>query len=130
MRFLARGAASVVLGVLVLSGSLLLFGQGNATAAPPHDGCSGAADQWQLQTPTDAANDFFEHLLPGQFQTPEAFAQAIDELVDKNSDDLVCTRVSKGFDLNPNSHWYQLGLEILGEPVHVLSAKDDTPPAK
>ena len=30
-----------------------------------------------------------------------------------------------GFELNPKSHWYQLGLDVLGEPVHLMLVKDD-----
>ena len=70
-----------------------------------------------------AASDFFPNLLPGQFSTPEEFAAAIDELIDKNGNGSICRRL-KAF--NPNSHWSEEGEEAgLTLPVLVLTAKDD-----
>lgn len=98
-----------------------------ATAlAAPKTGCASGASGWHLSTPTQAAEDFFPHLLPGQFATAGEFADVIDAIYDRNNDDLVCIRHSWGYDLNPNSHWYRLGFEAgLGEPVHSMQAMDN-----
>lgn len=109
---------------LVLGAVLLLAAPAGVVAAPK-SGCPAAASGWFLSSPTAAAADFFVHLIPGQFATADAFAEAIDAGVDKNGDDQICVKLSWGDNLNPNSHWYRLGLELLGEPVHVMTVLDN-----
>ena len=98
-----------------------------ATAlAAPKDGCAAAASGWHALSVAQAAEDFFPHLLPGQFESAEEFAETLDAY-DRDGDDLACVKLMWGAELNPNSHWYRVGFEIgLDEPVHVLLLIDNT----
>lgn len=99
-----------------------------ATAlAAPQAGCAAAASGWHLVTVQQAADDFFEHLTPGQFANADDFADAIDALSDRNGDDDICIKLMWGEELNAKSHWYRLGFELgLDEPVHLMMAVDNT----
>jgi hypothetical protein len=99
-----------------------------ATAlAAPKDGCAAAASGWHAMSVEQAAEDFFPHLLPGQFATAEEFAEVLDMIYDRNGDDMACIKLMWGWELNPNSHWYRAGFELgLDEPVHVLLIIDNT----
>ena len=99
-----------------------------ATAlAAPKDGCAAEASGWHAISIGQAAEDFFPHLLPGQFATAGEFAEVLDAIYDRNGDDLACIKLMWGWELNPNSHWYRAGFEIgLDEPVHVLMIRDNT----
>jgi hypothetical protein len=103
----------------VLAAMLLAPGVGAAQKT----GCSAGESVWQLQSIEEAAAEFFPHLFPGQFATADEFADAITALVDRNGDGLACTTV-KVFD-NPNSHYYKLGIEVLGEPTQKLGILDN-----
>jgi hypothetical protein len=81
---------------------------------------------WQLTTVHDAAFDFFPHLIPGQFATPEDFEAVIAAGEDPDGNGFVCVKHMWGWDLNPNSHWYGLGFELgLNEPVHQILVQQD-----
>jgi hypothetical protein len=96
----------------------------SATAAPKA-GCAAEASGWSLTSPSAAAEAFFPHLLPGFFADPAEFAALLDT-VDRNGDDLVCTKLSWGYELNPNAHWYRVGFELgLDEPLHLLTTLDN-----
>jgi hypothetical protein len=83
---------------------------------------------WEPATVHDTAVDFFPHLTPGQFETAEELEAAIASTYDKDADGNICIKHQWGYDLNPNSHWYQVGFELgLNEPVHVIQLKDDRP---
>ena len=112
--------------VSTLVAAVLLALPATALAAPK-DGCAAAASGWQAISVAQAAEDFFPHLLPGQFASAEEFAEILDAIYDRNGDDLACIKLMWGFELNPNSHWYRVGFEIgLDEPVHVLLIIDNT----
>jgi hypothetical protein len=104
---------------LVLAAALTAFVALPVAAAPPP--CPAA---WQWATAQQAAAGFFPHLLPGQFASVADFeAVLIDDVGD---DDGLCIKLMWGYALNPNSHWYQLGVSSpLGEPVHLMLVKDD-----
>lgn len=113
---------------LVLAAALVAMPM--TVLAAPKSGCPNASSGWQRVSPTQAATLFFSHLLPGQFTNIADFAAEIDAIFDKDGDDWVCIRLAWGYDLNPNAHWYRVGLEVLGEPVHTMSVKDTTANAK
>ena len=112
----------VVAGLL---GAALAAIPATASAAQK-TGCSDEASGWHLIDIATAAADFYPHLLPGSYASPADFAADIDAGVDKNDDDMVCLKLSWGYELNPNSHWYRLGFDLgLGEPVHLLTVLDN-----
>jgi hypothetical protein len=86
-------------------------------AADPKFGCP--AGEWGLWGVQEAAEEIFPNLLPGlhPFETVDEVAEAIDATFDKNDDDNICLKIHWGDDLNPNSHWYKVGVELLGSPT-------------
>jgi len=96
-----------------------------AVAAANSDGCPAAAGGWERVLTSVAAAEFFDHLLPGQFATAADFAAAIAASSDKDGDGWICRKLMWGDALNPQSHWYKLGWELLGEPTHVILTMDD-----
>ena len=103
---------------LILAAALCAATVGSAAAAAPP--CPAS---WEAKTTLQAATDFFPHLLPGQFTSPAEFADVIAADV-KDDDGQVCVKLMWGETLNPRSHWYRLGMEVLGEPVHQMLVKD------
>ena len=94
-------------------------------------GCPATTAGWEISTPEEAASDFFPHLLPGAFATAAEFADVIDANDNRDGDAWVCIRLSWGFDLNPKSHWYRLGIAgPLNEPVHALHVIDNSAAAQ
>ena len=104
---------------LLLAAALAVFAALPAAAAPPP--CPAS---WQWATAERAATDFFPHLLPGPFASVADFETVL--IADVGDDDGLCIKLMWGYNLNPNSHWYQLGLNSpLGEPVHLMLVNDD-----
>lgn len=104
---------------------LALLAAPGATLAAPKAGCATAGG-FELKTVQDAAALIFPHLLPGQFATQAALAAAIDAAYDdKRPDNMVCVKTLWGEHLNPNSHWYRVGVELLGEPTHLFLVEDN-----
>jgi hypothetical protein len=104
---------------LLLAALLTALAALPAAAAPPP--CPAS---WQWATAQQAAAAFFPHLLPGQFASVADFeAVLIDDVGDNDG---LCMKMMWGFELNPKSHWYQLGVNSpLGEPVHMMIVIDD-----
>jgi hypothetical protein len=89
--------------------------------AAPKSGCPNEASGWQAMSPSDAAEMFFPHLWPGPFPTVAALEADIRANYDQDGDDSVCIKLQWGEALNPNSHWYRIGIEgPLAEPVWVM----------
>jgi hypothetical protein len=103
---------------------------GGASAAQK-DACpSGEWKLWPIYSENGdigVADYFWPHLLNDLYGFADAaeFAQVLDDLYDKNGDDMVCGHERGGYELNPKSHWYRLGIELIGEPVHFISIKDN-----
>lgn len=53
------------------------------------------------------------------------FTAFIDAAFDRNGDDSVCMKTMWGDELNSNSHWYQVGFEILGSPAQMFIVRDN-----
>jgi hypothetical protein len=99
-----------------------------ATSAAQKTNCpAGEWKLWDIYGPGGVAEYFWPHLLNDLYGFADAaeFAQVLDDLYDKNGDDKVCGLERGGDELNPNSHWYRLGIEMIGEPVHFISIKDN-----
>ena len=111
---------------LVLALALALSFPAGA-AADPKFGCP-AGEDWGLWGVQEAAEEIFPNLLPGHrpFETVDEVAEAIDAIFDKNDDDNICLKIIWGDDLNPNSHWYKVGVELLGSPTIMYILRDNT----
>jgi hypothetical protein len=73
----------------------------------------------------DAAARIYPHLLG----TPPGGLAEFELIVggdDRDGNGRVCLKEQWGDELNPRSHWYRLGMAILGEPTHAFIVHDDT----
>jgi hypothetical protein len=98
-----------------------------SASADPKFGCP-AAEDWGLWGVQEAAEEIFPNLLPGllPFETVEEVAEVIDAVYDNNDDGNICLKIIWGDDLNPNSHWYKVGVELLGSPTIMYILRDNT----
>lgn len=104
-------ATSLTLALIVSSPAL----------AAPTGGCGNERAGWVERSVSEAAGIFWAGLLdksvfPGGVSSVEA---AIDGL-DRDDDDRVCMKIIGGDDLNPRSHWYKVGLELIGSPTETF----------
>lgn len=112
-----------LLGVLAILAALAASSVGSAA---PKSNCANESSGWTKVT-TEEATD---RIWPGLLDTSpwngdkEAF-QAVVELSDKNGDGDVCLQVMWGEHLNPNSHWYLVGIEVLGVPTEQYFVHDN-----
>lgn len=102
----------------------LVLGTAVAAAAAPKTGCP-AAEDWTESTVEDAAGTIWPALLdPSPWPDEAAFA-ALIAAYDRNEDGAVCVKTGWGEDLNPNSKWYKLGIELLGSPTQTFIVRDN-----
>lgn len=105
---------------------LLTLTAGSAVAAPKA-GCSAAQSGWNETSVGDAAATIWPSIID---TTP--FPGGIPDLaaalggLDKNDDGDLCLLRLWGDDLNPNSHWYKVGIELFGSPVIANYVRDNT----
>lgn len=115
-----RRWVTIVIAVLVVSTLTV----GSAIAAPK-TGCP-AGEDWTESLVVDAAAAIWPALLdPSPWADEAAFASFLDATYDRNGDDAVCVKTMWGDDLNPNSHWYRVGLELIGEPTQMFIVRDN-----
>jgi hypothetical protein len=106
----------------VAAGALVVAMVPGGAAAAQKTGCP--AGDWSLGLIDVVAADFFDYLLLDYgFANETEFADAIDALYNKNGDAYICAKYQWGEDLNPKSHWYDLGPR--GEPLRVLMTRDN-----
>jgi hypothetical protein len=100
-------------------------GSGTVSAAPK-TGCPAADSAWQLYTVEDAAARIWPALFDQSPWTDVVdFGDAAVRPQDRNGDGNVCMKITWGEDLNPNSHWYLLGLEVVGGPAEAFVWRDN-----
>ena len=107
--------------------ALLLVASAAPVAAAPSSGCPAAVSGWSEQSVADATARIWPGLLD-----PGAFPGGIEELEaaiaadDRNGDGDVCLLVMWGEALNPRSHWYRVGMDVLGSPTEQFFVHDNT----
>jgi hypothetical protein len=112
-----------LLGVLAIVAALAASSVGSAA---PKTSCANETSGWTKVT-TAAATD---RIWPGLLDTSpwngdkDAFEEVV-ESSDKNGDGDVCLLVMWGEALNPNSHWYLVGVEVLGIPTEQYFVHDN-----
>lgn len=116
MRRISTALLCAAIGTALLAGPAL---------AAPKEGCP-TGQGWEEWTVDGAAARIWPALLdqsafPGGI---EEFELAVDSY-DRNGDGLVCIKVMWGEDLNPQSHWYQFGVDLLGSPVEQFLPRDN-----
>lgn len=98
-----------------------------SASADPKNGCP-AAEGWDLVGVGQAAQEIFPNLLPGLYPWANAgeLAEFIDSTEDRNDDNMVCIKTMWGDHLNPKSHWYLVGVDLLGAPTIMYLLRDNT----
>lgn len=95
-------------------------------AAAQKDGCSADASGSERMSVAAAATQIWPTLLfPAAFPGGIADLEAAIALEDRNSDGLVCVRPQGGDHFNPKSHWYLVGIELIGEPTIFTTVRDN-----
>jgi hypothetical protein len=107
--------------------ALLLVAMAAPVAAAPKSGCPATASGW-AETSVGAATDrIWPGLLdPSAFPGGPSDLEAVIAAEDRNDDGDVCLLVMWGEALNPRSHWYRVGIEILGSPTEQFFVHDNT----
>jgi hypothetical protein len=119
-----------LLASAVLAGGLTLAGVAGVAAAS-HQGCSAEASGWSEYGIEEAAATIWDSVV-----AKDAFPGGIPDLaaalagLDKNGDGDLCLLRIWGDDLNPNAHWYKVGLEVYGMPVTANYLRDNTANAR
>ena len=99
-----------------------------AAGAAPKVGCP-VGEGWEEMTVADVASEVFPNLLPGVYpwQSQGEFAEFVDAVYDRNDDGSICLKTQWGDDLNPNSKWYLLGIDLgFGTGVTQYHPRDNT----
>ena len=111
--------------VSVLAAVLLIPGVGSGAQK---SGCSNDSSGWSEASVADAADRIWPALLDtspwgGDSATFEA---EVVGAYDANLDGQVCIKAMWGEDLNPNSHWYGVGVALIGSPTEQFLLHDNT----
>jgi hypothetical protein len=110
------------------AGALIMAMLPGVASAAQKESCPASPWKlWDIYGSEGVATYFWPYLFAEMygFANEAEFAQALDELYDKNGDDKVCGHERGGDALNPKSHWYAVGIEITGYPTHFISIKDN-----
>lgn len=118
------GTLRKVSATLFLAG--LISGPAAGLVLGANPGCAATQSGWSEKSVADAAGRIYPGLLN---KTPwptlgDFVLQIATE--DTNNDGDVCLLVMWGADLNPKSHWYKVGIELLGSPVEQFFVRDNT----
>lgn len=93
-------------------------------AAAPKQGCP--AGEWQELTLQKVADAVWPTLLDTTPWTDaDDFRDTAVAPIDKNGDGSICIKQQWGDALNPSSHYYRLGVELLGSPTVLTIARDN-----
>jgi hypothetical protein len=120
------GMAAVRKVSAALVAATLMSVPGAGLVLGAHNGCAAPQSGWSERTVEAAAARIYPGLLDSTpWPTLGDFVLQI-ATEDTNNDGDVCLLVMWGADLNPKSHWYKVGLELLGSPVEQFFVRDNT----
>jgi hypothetical protein len=114
------------LSLLGVVGILAALAASSVGSAAPKTNCANEASGWTKVTTAEATDRIWPALLDTSPWNgdKDAFEEVV-ESADKNGDGDVCLQVMWGEALNPNSHWYLVGIEILGSPTEQFFVHDN-----
>ena len=96
----------------------------SGAGAAQKTGCPSG--EWQEVTVQQAAEAIWPTLLdPSPWASLEDFRDTTVAAEDKNGDGSICTLRQWGEALNPNSHWYLIGVDVLGSPTVATHGRDN-----
>ena len=115
--------SSVALFALVFSGMTMMAGP---ALAEPKTGCP-VGTGWEELTVEAVAEAVWPQLLDQSPWTDQQdFQESAARPYDRNGDGSMCLKTMWGEQLNPNSHWYGVGIDILGNPTQQFLPRDNT----
>ncbi len=116
-----------VAGVLTAAA---VTGLPTVAGAEPKTGCPPAITGSLDLTALQAAQIVYDGLLVNPYEDVFELEAELVAAVDRNGDDRICLLPRWGESLNPNSHWYKVGWELIGEPTTLFLAYDNNSNAR
>lgn len=116
----------VVAGVLTAAA---VTGLPAVAGAEPKTGCPPEITGSLQRTVMEAAQTVYDGLLVNPYADVSELAAILDG-VDRNEDGNICLLPRWGEDRNPKSHWYKVGMELIGEPTTLFLAYDNNSNAR
>jgi hypothetical protein len=110
----------VVASMLVLGG---LIGLPSVTEAAPKAGCPAAISGWRELTVHETVEIVYAGLLDKENVDKDDLAARLAG-ADRKGDGL-CLLTLWGDDVNENSHWYRVGMQVLGEGTKLFLVIDN-----
>ena len=81
---------------------------------------------WNEMTVEEVAQRVWPALLDQSPWTDEAdFRESAVRPIDANGDGSICLKIMWGEKLNPNSHWYGVGIDLIGTPTEQFIPRDN-----
>jgi hypothetical protein len=96
-----------------------------AASAAPKLGCPAAASGWYGGSIGGIASTVWQGLLDQSPWTGFGDFEAEIAALDSNGDGDLCVVARWGDHLNPKSHWYQVGMDAIGEPASYFLVTDN-----
>jgi len=116
------GKLRLVTGIVIAVIVAVAFTTG--AGAAQKTGCPSG--EWQELTVQQVAEAVWPTLLdPSPWSSLEDFRDTAVALDDANGDGSICIKQQWGDSLNPNSHWYLVGLDVLGSPTVLTIPRDN-----
>jgi hypothetical protein len=105
---------------------IALIATAGGASADPKTGCP-VGSGWNEMTVEDVAARVWPALLDQSPWANEAdFRESAVRPYDRNGDGSICLKILWGEQLNPNSHWYLVGVDVLGAPTEQFLPRDNT----
>lgn len=123
-----RSGASVRLRLAwaTLIALIALIAAAGGASADPKTGCP-VGSGWNEMTVEEVAARVWPALLDQSPWADEAdFRESAVRPYDRNGDGSICLKIHWGDQLNPNSHWYLVGVDVLGTPTEQFLPRDNT----
>lgn len=96
-----------------------------SASAAPKTGCP-VGTGWNEMTVEAVAERVWPALLDQSPWVDEAdFRESAVRPIDRNGDGSICLKIMWGEDLNPNSHWFGVGIDVLGTPLEQFLPRDN-----
>jgi len=113
-----RLVTGIVIAVIVAVAFTTGAGAARKTECP--------SGEWTEVTLQQAAEAIWPTLLdPSPWSDLEDFRDTALALDDTNGEGSICMKQMWGDSLNPNSHWYVVGVDVLGSPTVLTLTRDN-----
>ena len=122
---LAMPRLRLVVAILTVVGAAIATT--TSASAAPSTGCAADESGWAEASVGQVAARMWPGLLDNTaFPGGQAELEAVLAGLDRNGDGALCLKITWGEQLNPSSHWYKVGLAILGTPTELYNVHDNS----